>query len=166
MPQDTILFDDTVLYNLRYGDLNASEEAALAAAARVGARRDRQQDAQWLPHARRGEGLTLSGGERQRVAIARALLGPTCVMLYDEPTSALDSLTEEEVNQVGSTFSALYLYPRSVAPSLSDAQTHTHKHTHLAPSLSLSDAQTHTHNTHTSTVPFDTPAPSPASLHS
>ena len=131
VPQDTILFDDTVLYNLRYGDLNASEEAALAAAARVGL----DATASKMPNGYRtrvGErGLTLSGGERQRVAIARALLKDPPVMLYDEPTSALDSLTEEEVNQVSSTFSALYLYPRSVAPSLSDAQTHTHKHTHL-----------------------------------
>ena len=109
--------------------------------------------------ARVGEGLTLSGGERQRVAIARALLKDPPVMLYDEPTSALDSLTEEEVNQVSSTFSALYLYPRSVAPSLSDAQTHTQTHTpSLRRSLALRRANTHT-QTHTPLPSHSTPRP-------
>jgi len=100
VPQDTILFDDTMLYNLRYGNFNASGDAALAVAAKVGL----DATAAKMPHGyntRVGErGLTLSGGERQRVAIARALLCDPPLMLYDEPTSALDSITEDEITQM------------------------------------------------------------------
>ena len=100
VPQDTILFDDSMLYNLRYGDLDASEGAARAVAAQVGL----DATASRLPDGyatRVGErGLSLSGGERQRVAIARALLKDPPLMLYDEPTSALDALTEKAVEQV------------------------------------------------------------------
>jgi len=99
VPQDTILFDDTILYNLRYGDLNATDDQAIAAAKRVGL----DAAARKLPDGydtRVGErGLTLSGGERQRVAIARALLKDPPLMLYDEPTSALDSITEQSITE-------------------------------------------------------------------
>ena len=98
--QDTILFDDSMMYNLRYGDLEADEEAVRGVAARVGL----DVTASKMPNGyatRVGErGLTLSGGERQRVAIARALLKDPPVMLYDEPTSALDSITEVEIDKV------------------------------------------------------------------
>lgn len=100
VPQDTILFDETMLYNLRYGDLRATEEEVLGVAAAVGL----DVTASKMPdgyYTRVGErGLTLSGGERQRVAIARALLKDPPLMLYDEPTSALDSITEESIDQV------------------------------------------------------------------
>jgi ABC-type transport system involved in Fe-S cluster assembly fused permease/ATPase subunit len=100
VPQDTILFDESMLYNLRYGDLDAPESAAIRCAERVGL----DVTASKMPNGyltRVGErGLTLSGGERQRVAIARALLKDPPVMLYDEPTSALDSLTEMEIDKV------------------------------------------------------------------
>jgi ABC-type transport system involved in Fe-S cluster assembly fused permease/ATPase subunit len=100
VPQDTILFDESMLYNIIYGNLDTSEERALSIAATVGL----DATASKMPQgyrARVGErGLTLSGGERQRVAIARALLRDPPVMLYDEPTSALDAITETEVEQV------------------------------------------------------------------
>lgn len=100
VPQDTILFDDSLQYNLRYGNLDASDETVLAAAKRVGL----DTTAGKMPNGyatRVGErGLKLSGGERQRVAIARALLKDPPVMLYDEPTSALDSINEQAVNAV------------------------------------------------------------------
>lgn len=99
VPQDTILFDDTMLYNLKYGDVEATDAAALAVAARVGLDATASKLAQGY-RTRVGErGLTLSGGERQRVAIARALLKDPPLMLYDEPTSALDSLTEQSITQ-------------------------------------------------------------------
>jgi len=100
VPQDTVLFDESMLYNLQYGNLNASDGAALQVASRVGL----DVTAAKLPdgyHTRVGErGMTISGGERQRVAIARALLKDPPLMLYDEPTSALDSLTEASVQRV------------------------------------------------------------------
>ncbi len=99
VPQDTILFDETMLYNLKYGDVEATDEAALAVAARVGLDATATKLADGY-QTRVGErGLTLSGGERQRVAIARALLKDPPLMLYDEPTSALDSLTEQSITQ-------------------------------------------------------------------
>ena len=100
VPQDTVLFDESVMYNLRYGDLSADTEKVEEIAARVGL----DQTAGKMPNGyntRVGErGLTLSGGERQRVAIARALLKDPPLMLYDEPTSALDSITEEKIDKV------------------------------------------------------------------
>ena len=100
VPQDTILFDETILYNLRYGDLDAGEQKLVEVATRVGL----DKTAAKLPngfYSRVGErGLALSGGERQRVAIARALLKDPPVLLSDEPTSALDSITEVEIDKL------------------------------------------------------------------
>jgi len=100
IPQDTILFDDSIMHNIRYGNLSAPEAFALEVAERVGL----NVTAHSLPdgyNTRVGErGMGLSGGERQRVAIARALLAQPSLVLCDEPTSALDSLTETTVQQV------------------------------------------------------------------
>tara|TARA_B100000686_G_scaffold354436_1_gene464699 strand:- start:24081 stop:25880 length:1800 start_codon:yes stop_codon:yes gene_type:complete len=97
VPQDTVLFNDTIYYNISYGDPTASSEAIYAAA-----RTARIHDfVSQLPngyHTRVGErGLKLSGGEKQRVAIARALLKNPKVLFFDEATSALDSNTEKEI---------------------------------------------------------------------
>ncbi len=99
VPQDTVLFNDTIAYNIAYGRPSASE-AEMREAARM---------AQLEPLIARlpdgyetmvGErGLKLSGGEKQRVAIARALLKQPRVMLFDEATSALDTHTEREIQQ-------------------------------------------------------------------
>ena len=97
VPQDTVLFNDTVFYNIRYGRANASEEDVYAAAenARIDA------FIRSLPQgyaAQVGErGLKLSGGEKQRVAIARTMLKGPPILVLDEATSALDSFTEREI---------------------------------------------------------------------
>ena len=98
VPQDLVLFNDTIGYNIGYGDLNASDEKIIEAA-RHAAIHD--QIAHQLPEGYDtlvGErGLKLSGGEKQRVALARAFLKQPPIVLLDEPTSALDSGTEKAI---------------------------------------------------------------------
>ena len=97
VPQDTVLFNDTIYYNIRYGRPDASEEEIREAA------RLAQIDAfiETLPQGYEtmvGErGLKLSGGEKQRVAIARTILKGPPILMLDEATSALDSHTEKEI---------------------------------------------------------------------
>jgi ATP-binding cassette subfamily B protein len=99
VPQDAVLFNDTLRYNIEYGRPGAGD-AEIAEAARLAALSDliaRLPDG-W--QTRVGErGLKLSGGEKQRVAIARAILKDPAILIFDEATSALDSLTEREVQQ-------------------------------------------------------------------
>uniref|UniRef100_A0A7N4Q0U3 Iron-sulfur clusters transporter ABCB7, mitochondrial n=1 Tax=Sarcophilus harrisii TaxID=9305 RepID=A0A7N4Q0U3_SARHA len=97
VPQDAVLFHNTIYYNLLYGNMNASAEEVYAVAKLAGI-----HDAILrMPHGYNtqvGErGLKLSGGEKQRVAIARAILKNPPVILYDEATSSLDSITEENI---------------------------------------------------------------------
>jgi ATP-binding cassette subfamily B protein len=97
VPQDTVLFNDTILYNIRYGRPDAADEEVHEAA------RLAQIDSfiRALPQGYStmvGErGLKLSGGEKQRVAIARTILKGPPILLLDEATSALDSHTEKEI---------------------------------------------------------------------
>ena len=97
VPQDTVLFNDTIYYNILYGRPSASREEVYAAAAAA----QLHDFVQSLPdgyEAKVGErGLKLSGGEKQRVAIARALLKNPPIMIFDEATSALDSKTEKAI---------------------------------------------------------------------
>jgi ATP-binding cassette subfamily B protein len=97
VPQDTVLFNDTIAYNIAYGRPEADGED-VAEAARL-AHLDRLLST--LPEGgatRVGErGLKLSGGEKQRVAIARTLLKNPAILLLDEATSALDSHTERDI---------------------------------------------------------------------
>ncbi|MBM3575342.1 MAG: ABC transporter ATP-binding protein/permease [Alphaproteobacteria bacterium] len=99
VPQDTVLFNDTIGYNIRYGRWDAHDDEVGEAA------RSAQIDRfiEGLPggyDAQVGErGLKLSGGEKQRVAIARTMLKGPPILILDEATSALDSYTEHEIQE-------------------------------------------------------------------
>jgi ATP-binding cassette subfamily B protein len=97
VPQDTVLFNDTVAYNIGYGKFGASREEVEDAA-------ERAQIAGFIASLPKGydtevgeRGLKLSGGEKQRVAIARTLLKSPPILILDEATSALDTHTEREI---------------------------------------------------------------------
>ncbi|MFV0298610.1 MAG: ABCB family ABC transporter ATP-binding protein/permease [Hyphomicrobiaceae bacterium] len=97
VPQDTVLFNDTILYNIRYGRPDASDKEVKEAA------RLAQID-EFIATLPEGydtmvgeRGLKLSGGEKQRVAIARTILKAPPILILDEATSALDSHTEKEI---------------------------------------------------------------------
>jgi ATP-binding cassette, subfamily B, heavy metal transporter len=97
VPQDTVLFNDTIYYNIQYGRPEASRDEVIAAAKAahihdfIAALPDGYE-------ARVGErGLKLSGGEKQRVAIARAILKDPRILIFDEATSALDSKSEKAI---------------------------------------------------------------------
>ncbi|MBU2581712.1 MAG: ABC transporter ATP-binding protein/permease [Alphaproteobacteria bacterium] len=97
VPQDTVLFNDTIHYNIQYGRPDASEEEIIAAA-KLAQIHDfiigMPQGYQTMVGER---GLKLSGGEKQRVAIARTILKAPPILMLDEATSALDSHTEKEI---------------------------------------------------------------------
>ncbi|MDP1610749.1 MAG: ABC transporter ATP-binding protein/permease [Sulfuritalea sp.] len=97
VPQDTVLFNDTIFYNIQYGRPAAPREEVIAAAQAAHI----HDFIEKLPDGydtRVGErGLKLSGGEKQRVAIARALLKNPPILIFDEATSALDSKTEKAI---------------------------------------------------------------------
>ncbi|MGA7594323.1 MAG: ABC transporter ATP-binding protein/permease [Gallionella sp.] len=97
VPQDTVLFNDTIYYNIAYGRPDASREDIIAAAKAAHIHRFIES----LPlgyESMVGErGLKLSGGEKQRVAIARAILKNPAILIFDEATSALDSKSEKAI---------------------------------------------------------------------
>ena len=99
VPQDTVLFNDTIYYNIAYGNTDASKEEVIIAAKNA----DIHNFISTLPDGYEtivGErGLKLSGGEKQRVAIARTILKNPKIFFFDEATSALDSSTEKEIQK-------------------------------------------------------------------
>jgi ATP-binding cassette subfamily B protein len=99
VPQDTVLFNDTIHYNIQYGRPTASQDEVIAAAKAAHI----HDFILSLPDGYNtmvGErGLKLSGGEKQRVAIARAILKNPRIMIFDEATSALDSRTEQAIQR-------------------------------------------------------------------
>ena len=99
VPQDTVLFNDTLYYNLAYARIDASREE-IAAAARMAQLHDFIAALPAGYDTVVGErGLKLSGGEKQRVAIARAILKRPRILIFDEATSALDSQSEQAILQ-------------------------------------------------------------------
>ena len=97
VPQDTVLFNDTLAYNIRYGRPSANDEdiTAAADAAQISAFIGKLPDGYATMVGERG--LKLSGGEKQRVAIARTILKAPPILILDEATSALDTHTEQEI---------------------------------------------------------------------
>ncbi len=97
VPQDTVLFNDTLEYNLRYGCPTASDEEVASAIRAARLEGFFALLPQGLQTAVGERGLKLSGGEKQRVAIARALLKNPAILIFDEATSALDSESEKAI---------------------------------------------------------------------
>ncbi|MDA9767313.1 ABC transporter ATP-binding protein/permease [Candidatus Pelagibacter sp.] len=99
VPQDTVLFNDTIYYNIAYGNTGATKEEVISAAQNA----DIHDFITILPDGYEtivGErGLKLSGGEKQRVAIARTILKDPKIFFFDEATSALDTSTEKEIQK-------------------------------------------------------------------
>ena len=97
VPQDTVLFNDTIYYNIAYGDPDATRDEVIEAA-KMSRIHDFILDLPKGYDSLVGErGLKLSGGEKQRVAIARTILKAPPILMLDEATSALDSYTEKEI---------------------------------------------------------------------
>lgn len=97
VPQDTVLFNDTIRFNIKYGRTDATDDAMITAArsAQIAEFVSTQKDGY---DTRVGErGLRLSGGEKQRVAIARMLLKDPPILILDEATASLDTLTEAQI---------------------------------------------------------------------
>ena len=99
IPQDTMLFNRTIMENIRYGNVKATDEDVIKAAKAAYA----DEFIKNLPHgyeSKVGErGVMLSGGERQRIAIARAILKDAPILILDEATSALDSESEQYIQK-------------------------------------------------------------------
>lgn len=97
VPQDTVLFNDTLRYNILYGNLGASGASLDAAVEVAGLSAFVASLPEGLETEVGARGLKLSGGEKQRVAIARAVLKEPAIMVFDEATSSLDTATESAI---------------------------------------------------------------------
>ena len=97
VPQDTVLFNDSIFYNIRYGRPEASREEVEAAARAAHIHKFIQSLPDGYDTQVGERGLKLSGGEKQRVAIARAILKNPSILIFDEATSALDSQSERAI---------------------------------------------------------------------
>ena len=97
VPQDTVLFNDTIYYNIAYGRPGATREDVVAAAKAAHVHAFIESLPQGYETSVGERGLKLSGGEKQRVAIARTLLKDPAILVFDEATSALDTRTEKVI---------------------------------------------------------------------
>ena len=99
VPQDTVLFNDTIYYNISYGKPGSTREEIINAAKIAGIHNFIESIPEQYNTIVGERGLKLSGGEKQRVAIARTVLKNPSIFFFDEATSALDSSTEKEIIQ-------------------------------------------------------------------
>lgn len=99
VPQETVLFNDTLGYNISYGNLAASKEEIDSVVKRAKLDYVVQALPKGLESIVGERGMKLSGGEKQRVSIARAMLKNSPILLCDEPTSSLDTATEFDIMQ-------------------------------------------------------------------
>ena len=97
MPQDPVLFNDTLGYNIRYGDMQAADEKVQEVIEQSTLHEVVRRMPKGLETTVGERGMKLSGGEKQRVSIARAMLKDTPILLCDEPTSSLDASTEYDI---------------------------------------------------------------------
>jgi ATP-binding cassette subfamily B protein len=99
VPQDTVLFNDTIEYNIRYGRNDATKQEIIdaAQAAHIHDFIMSLPEQYQTPVGERG--LKLSGGEKQRIAIARTILKNPPILIFDEATSALDTSTEKAIRE-------------------------------------------------------------------
>ena len=91
----SVLFNDTIYNNIRYGNLNATENQIIEAAKVADLHRSVAEMKQGYQTVVGERGVKLSGGEKQRLAIARCFLKDPKIVIYDEATSSLDSVTEQ-----------------------------------------------------------------------
>lgn len=99
IPQDTSLFHRTLMENIRYGRLNATDDEVIEASKQACCHEFIDQLAEGYDSLVGERGIKLSGGQRQRVAIARAILKNAPILILDEATSALDSVTEKHIQE-------------------------------------------------------------------
>ncbi|KAL3034956.1 hypothetical protein AAZX31_02G223200 [Glycine max] len=116
VPQDTVLFNDTIFHNIHYGRLSATEEEVYEAAQQAAIHNTIMKFPDKYSTVVGERGLKLSGGEKQRVALARAFLKAPAILLCDEATSALDSTTEAEIlsalNSVANNRTSIFIAHR------------------------------------------------------
>lgn len=116
VPQDTVLFNNTVKYNIAYGRLSASDEEVIDAARQASIHDAVMQFPQGYETQVGERGLKVSGGEKQRLAIARTVLKDPVVLCLDETTSSLDSKTEEGIlnslHRLSNSRTAIYIAHR------------------------------------------------------
>jgi ATP-binding cassette subfamily B protein len=99
IPQDPMLFHRSLLENIRYGRLSATDDEVIAAAQKAHAHEFIMASESGYQSLVGERGVKLSGGQRQRITLARAILKNTSILLLDEATSALDSVTEHHIQE-------------------------------------------------------------------